>query len=88
MVEINQLLFFLRTPKARREIETAFELSNSERYHALRWLEKGGYISSEPITVEHRRGRVWMYQAHKNQTPVLEEVIMYTSEVVLCKNIL
>ena len=84
--DVNEILFFLRTPKSRREIETAFNLSNSERYHALSWLEKGGYITVEPTTVPHRTGRVWMYLAKRGQNPRLEETVLYTSEVHLCQS--
>jgi len=44
VVRIDEVLEFLKDWHSAGEIEREFNLSNSERYHLLRWLVKGKYI--------------------------------------------
>jgi len=62
--KIEEVLDFMsKEPKSRKQIEEQFGLSNSESWHLVRWLEKGGYIDTlKNITIAGRPNRLTLFK--------------------------
>jgi hypothetical protein len=59
----KEILSFLTIWKTRKQVEDKFNLSNSESFHILRWLEKGKYITKKQLCLEKQTNRQWFYQS-------------------------
>lgn len=61
--KVEEVLEFLKEPKSRKEIEEKFGLSNSESWHLVKWLEKGGYIEDlGNIPIAGQPNRIKLYK--------------------------
>ena len=62
--KVDDVLEFLANPKTRQEVALKFELSNSESWHLMRWLEKGKYVEvHKRIPIAGKPNRVTIYKA-------------------------
>ena len=63
--DINQILVFLSDWRTRWDLREAFNLSNTESYRLLRWLEKGRYIEVMVRVESKHQNRNWYYKTIK-----------------------
>jgi hypothetical protein len=81
--KIDHVLFYLRTPRSRKEIEHMFELSNTESFHLVKILKKWGDIKEpEILAVNNHTNRVWYYETKAEFKPRY----IYSSEVIIHDN--
>jgi len=59
---VDEVLSYLSIWKTRAQVCEKFDMSNSESYHFLRWLEKGNYIIKTKLKIEKHTNKCWFYK--------------------------